>query len=612
MLWSHALLIASVSGPDLWKQVVQEFVRAQVKDAGENSQSLAALYEVFAGNWDESIDELVPPSARAGFQMISKSGPSAKNPLDGLDQWRETLGLIISNRSSNDVQAIAALGKLLSKYGRVEAAHTCFLFARASAKWGGADETTSDFVLLGADHEAQSQVLALDLDAILLTELYEYLLSLNPTPGASLVHPHLQSYKLHHAFTLAEHGLRNEAHAYCDSIVAAVKSSTRASPYYHAGLMSQVDDLSRCLSAAPQPTGSSWISKPSIDKVSGSMWKRFNTFVAGDEDEKSADGSIAGTEGQAAAAGPFGRVTGDTPSVSRSGSVTDLYGAMALHGSGSTQSAISSSSSAPSKYAPINAAAGRVPPEHATPNRYAPPTANTYSPRGSQESIRHDQQERPDTGYSMYTGLQPQQPTQRSSSTPFGAYLPQGQQSAEVPPAPQGGLGVPRPEVNRAVSDYRVPYSQPTSRRESAQSGPASGYSPRPSVEQSRYSPRPSIEQSQSSYGQQSHPPARVESPYQPVRAYTPSALAYGDDNGDEPQSQLYQSYEPAAQQSPYHPEQSTSTYDSPHASYEPPQASYAPPASSYESPAPSYEPPAPSYEPPASYSPPQASYAPP
>ncbi|KAF1353429.1 Sec23-binding domain of Sec16-domain-containing protein [Delphinella strobiligena] len=637
-LWSHALLIASVGGPDLWKQVVQEFVRAQVKDAGENAQSLAALYEVFAGNWDESIDELVPPSARAGFQMINKSGPSAKNPLDGLDQWRDTLGLIISNRSNNDVQAIVALGKLLSKYGRVEAAHICFLFARASAKWGGLDDAASDFVLLGADHQNHPHELTVDLDAILLSEVYEYLLSLSPAAGSSPVVPHLQAYKLHHAFTLAEHGLRAESQSYCEAIGSAVKSSTRASPYYHAGLLSSVEDLNRCLSSAPQPSSSSWIPKPSIDKVSGSMWKRFNTFVAGDDDDGASNGTGPGSEG-GQAAGPFGRVSGDTPTVSRQGSVTDLYGAMAMNGSNSSPSVMGTS--APSRYAPIHAAASRVPPEHASASKYASHAGSTYSPRISLESTRPELPDRPGSSYSAYTGLQPQR---RPSSTPFGAYLPQGQQTTDTQPAQQ--LGVPRPEAARAVSDYKVQYSQPTSRRESVQSG-VSDYSPRPSVERSRYSPRPPLEHSESSFGCQPQP-ARTASPYQPRGGHAPAIPEYGDEGAEyseEAEDRGYDAipqhefeadiptpqYEPAQQsyqptQSLYGPatssyEPSTSSYGPPEASlvdepksqpsaYEPP-SSYAP-LSSYELSTTSYEPPAASFDEPfSSYEPPSSSYQP-
>ena len=46
-LWSHALLMASTLETTVWKRVVQEFVRQEVKIIGNNTESLAALYEVF-------------------------------------------------------------------------------------------------------------------------------------------------------------------------------------------------------------------------------------------------------------------------------------------------------------------------------------------------------------------------------------------------------------------------------------------------------------------------------------------------------------------------------------------------------------------------------------
>ena len=127
-LWGYALLMASKASPSMWKQVIQEFVRKEVRSAGPEYQSLAALCQVFAGNSEESIDELVPVSARAGFQMMSTTDPSEskRKALEGLDKWQETLMLILCNRSSEDEKGLVALGRLLRDYGRIEAAHICF------------------------------------------------------------------------------------------------------------------------------------------------------------------------------------------------------------------------------------------------------------------------------------------------------------------------------------------------------------------------------------------------------------------------------------------------------------------------------------------------------
>jgi len=127
-LWSHALLISGTVGRDLWKQVVQEFVKNEVKILGEDADSLAALYETFAGNWEECVDELVSASTRMGMPMLGGASRSGSVNIDEkLDRWRETLGLILSNRSPGDAESIMALGKLLVGYDRVEAGHIWYV-----------------------------------------------------------------------------------------------------------------------------------------------------------------------------------------------------------------------------------------------------------------------------------------------------------------------------------------------------------------------------------------------------------------------------------------------------------------------------------------------------
>ncbi|KAJ5669346.1 hypothetical protein N7462_010416 [Penicillium macrosclerotiorum] len=321
-LWGHAMVLASTMDKSVWKQVVQEFVRREIRSTSANTESLAALYEIFGGNAEECVDELVPPSARAGHQLISKSDGhgATKNALQGLDSWKDTLGLVLNNRSSEDHQALLALGRLLASYGRVEAAHICFIFSRG-AIFGGADDPQANIVLLGADHQRFPCSL-MDEDSILLTEIYEFATSvLGNSPVATL--PYLLAFKLLYAKMLADHGRKTEAQYYCDSVAAALKASTRPSPYHHQHLFVEVDELSARLRQTTSDGGSSWISKPSMEKVSGSMWARFNSFVAGDDSDAASTGS--GKAGETADFGPFANVAG-TPTISRSPSVSDLYG----------------------------------------------------------------------------------------------------------------------------------------------------------------------------------------------------------------------------------------------------------------------------------------------
>ncbi|KAJ5638436.1 hypothetical protein N7528_000826 [Penicillium herquei] len=352
-LWGHAMIIASTMDKSIWKDVVQEYVRREVRSETGSTESIAALYAVFAGNTEESIDELVPPSARAGHHLISKAhgqGP-AKNALDGLESWRDTLGLVLSNRSTDDHQALLALGRLLASYGRVEAAHICFIFSRG-VLFGGADDPQANIVLLGADHQRFPAAL-LDEDAILLTEIYEFATSiLANSPVANL--PHLMAFKLTHAKCLADRGRKTEAQNYCDSLAAALKATTRPSPYYNQYLFAEIEELSVRLRQAGSDGASSWISKPSMEKVSGSMWARFNSFVAGDDSDAASTGSGKAAEGTEF--GPFANVAG-TPTVSRSPSVSDLYGSYPGAGSQPIPTG------APSRYLPSNQYAPNASPE---------------------------------------------------------------------------------------------------------------------------------------------------------------------------------------------------------------------------------------------------------
>ena len=364
-LWGHAMIIASTLPASIWKQVTQEFVRVEVKTVGGNAESLAALYDVFSGNWEESVDELVPPSARAGLRMVSKtagSGPS-KNALDGLDRWRETLSLILSNRSADDTKAMIALGRLLASYGRVEAAHICYIFSKSPGLFGGPDDPQASITLLGVDHTKEPFTYGRDLNHVLLTEIYEFAFAVLTPSTISTIAPHLQAHKLHHAMVLAEYGYRDEALQYCDAIMNILKATTKPSPYYHGQLINSLDDLSSRLRQAPKDGSSSWAAKPSMDKFSGSVWNRFNQFISGDDSDAASAGSGKAYDGEA---GPFAKISGDTPSVSRAQS-PDLYGSYANG----------------VNYAPA-APAQQVPPAN---SRYAP--SGTYTPRTSLEQPSH-------------------------------------------------------------------------------------------------------------------------------------------------------------------------------------------------------------------------------
>ncbi|KAG6356685.1 hypothetical protein INS49_014559 [Diaporthe citri] len=328
-LWGHALLIANTVSPELYHKVSQEFIKKEVNFPGRSNESLAALYAVLSGNHAECVDELVPTHARAGVQLIASTSRSTRGGVDGLEKWRETLNLVLSNRSAGDVQALNSLGNLLSEYGRAEAAHICFLFSRTATVFGGLDDPQAQFVLVGADHRKQAQQFFKETEALLLSEVYEYGLSLSGASHFATGVPHLAVYKLQHAITLAEYGFRDKAMQYCDIISKDMSAQTRRSPYHHVLLEATVEDLRQRIAQSPHKEASgSWISKPSMNKVSDSMWSRFNKFVAGDENETPGQGSPKLGDDS----GPFGRIAGGTPTISRPASASNATG-MEMFGS---------------------------------------------------------------------------------------------------------------------------------------------------------------------------------------------------------------------------------------------------------------------------------------
>ncbi|KXG50417.1 uncharacterized protein PGRI_069080 [Penicillium griseofulvum] len=458
-LWGHAMILSSTMDKSISKQVTQEFVRREVRSKAANTESLAALYEIFAGNIEESIDELVPPSARAGLQLISKADGqgSTKNALEGLDKWKDTLGLVLSNRSSEDHQALLALGRLLTSYGRTEAAHVCYIFSHA-AVFGGPDDPQANIVLLGADHQRCPSSL-MDEDAILLTEAYEYATSVLGNSSAAHL-PHLLGFKILNARCLVDQGRNSEAQAYCDAVASALKATTRPSPYYHQHLFAEVEELCARLRQTTSDSGS-WISRPSMEKVSGSMWARFNSFVAGDDSDAASTGS--GKGGEQAEFGPFANVAG-TPTISRSPSVSDIYGSYPGTAAGVQPIAING----PSRYHPSSQYApngspeqfkGRSSMDSQRSASYFPPVGQRRSSQELSPSI--DQQMSyggPIYGSPNAGGYQPTPP--QSSYVPL-APVKEALSPAEAPPAAQpvvNGLFYQPP--GQAATASESPYYQ--------------------------------------------------------------------------------------------------------------------------------------------------------
>ena len=184
--------------------------------------------------------------------------------------------------------------------------------------FGSAEDTQTSFSLLGADHINNPFNYGRDLDAIILSEIYEYSLAVPKTsPGIGI--PHLQAFKLQHATLLAQYGYKSEAQKFCEAIASTIKAMPR-SPLFNASFLDKLDDLNKRLQQTPKDSSGSWMSKPSLDSLSGSMWSTFNRFVAGDDETQKPKEDV-GVE-----SGPFAKLAGNTPGMSRNHSSSDLHG----------------------------------------------------------------------------------------------------------------------------------------------------------------------------------------------------------------------------------------------------------------------------------------------
>ncbi|RYP72355.1 hypothetical protein DL769_004464 [Monosporascus sp. CRB-8-3] len=528
-LWGHAMLIANTAQkPELYKQVAQEFIKKEVNHPGHNNESLAALYSVLSTNFDESVDELVPVHARAGLQLVSTStaATESKDALAGLDKWRETLGLILSNRSPGDGQALTSLGNLLSTYGRAEAAHICYIFARTHAIFGGLDDPSAHFVLVGADHRRQADQFAKDTEALLLSEVYEYGLSLAGGSYMTQGCPHLAAYKFQHAVTLAEYGFRDKALQYCEAITNAMVSQTKRSLYYNLALESSVDDLTKRLKLAPKEGSSSWISKPSMDKVSSNMWSRFNKFVAGEDTDAAGDAQKGENGGDV---GPFSRIGGGTPTISPSPSVSnfEVYGT-GVSGNAPSVPAIPATR-ASSRYAPAAAQ---------SPNPYDPNAGYSPAARSSNELSRrsgelrrasHGNPYSPESSSRPATGYQPS-PLHNLPYTP-GPQAPASEPASFQPPTNSYGGYEPYGTTQSSPSDSTTqPASGPSANASNVAPGyqpPSYGYEP-PST--NTFGPS-STQLEKSSTGGGYEPPSYQPSTFEPP-SYEPDPA---EDGGDSP-----------------------------------------------------------------------------
>ncbi|KAH9856978.1 Sec23-binding domain of Sec16-domain-containing protein [Lenzites betulinus] len=311
-LWPHALVIASSIGKDTWKEVVTEWVRAELAkgssqtqgDVTEGREGLRVAYSLYGGNGAASVQELVAPSTliqhpqtlqipqppQPSITPITPSFPIVQPlnvPAEVLANWSKTTAMMLSNPSTPDSSsALTAFGDQLSMHQWIEASHVCYMLSPQTSPMSVMGSHPR-LTLLGSPSAAVSPTYYKDSDPIIFSEIAEFAMSLaTPAKGqeAFIGFPHLQPYKLFRAMCLAEMGHVQQANRYCEAIS---NSLNRGTPCINMSFIEQLKTLSDRLTAAPQLDKSgSWIpgkmSKPSLDSIGNWLEGRFTKFIAGD------------------------------------------------------------------------------------------------------------------------------------------------------------------------------------------------------------------------------------------------------------------------------------------------------------------------------------------
>lgn len=348
---------------------------------------------------------------------------------------------------------------------------------------GGHDDPAAHFSLLGVDHtQVSSAFTQKDIDAVMLSEIYELALSLAPTAHPAF--PHLLSYKLQRAMVRAENGHKGEAQKYVDAIESVMRGWGKPSPYFHAGFIASFEDLKTRLSIAPKDSVSNssatgagkWIPKLNSETVTTSVWAAFNNFVAGDQDENGAAVDMAGID--PAASGPFARMSSESPGISRVQSGVDLYSAY----------------NTTSNYAPAAKSLQQQPMAGAA-SKYAPQSRNSYESQQSPYTPTANHQHKSSTdSYRPTYGGGGYEPSAPSGNPYENSYQPNPQQQTNPYDSPQPsststtGFGGNTNTYGSRSSFDEQPLTAPTTGNDSPGTPSYGGYEP-PSNEFTPYQP---------------------------------------------------------------------------------------------------------------------------
>lgn len=351
-LFDHALVIASSLDKDIWRDTVEKFIShgltgqavstSDVRDpprAGLIDSRRSSAANSAAG----AATVRLSPNLRLSQAelQVTYSHLAGQNPAwvedffahqcigeDSHAIWPAAAALILSSGPSNDSATLLAMGDGLRAQGRFIAAQFLYLLAPPQVVFGNT-EPGARITLIGADRPMQDFCFRRNVDHIYLTEIVEFALSLAPAPKGTEQFtglPHLQAYKLLHAYQLAEAGETTAASKYCEAISTAIKAAAPTKPilpgapapgkgYYNLTLLQQLKDAEMLFAPGPQGK-SSWttkIQRPTMDGMGGALEGFLTKFIAGDDTPPPTSSDNTAPKEEAEVVGPFSHFSAITP-----------------------------------------------------------------------------------------------------------------------------------------------------------------------------------------------------------------------------------------------------------------------------------------------------------
>ncbi|WFD23431.1 hypothetical protein MEQU1_002121 [Malassezia equina] len=278
-MWAHAMTISQQLDSSVRNRVIEEFMRYELEGTSADNMlhkdytSIKVAYALYSSQSSEQITAM--------FRESATLSPEAQHA-----QWRHALATLIANHNvANGYETIVnAMGENLMANGLPEAAHACYLLSHQHRKWLGSG---SSFLLLGTTSSTPVSALVNDMDALLMTEVLEFILCLSQPKGAEPFSgiPTLAPFKLMRAIVCDELGDTASAKKYCEALVqlSQTKGSAQILP---PNLHLELHELLARLNGPHADGNHSWskkLQRPTLDGVWGALEGRLTKFIAGEE-----------------------------------------------------------------------------------------------------------------------------------------------------------------------------------------------------------------------------------------------------------------------------------------------------------------------------------------